>query len=517
MAQRKALPFEEKLKIIKEIEQGLKQVDAAKKYGLAQSTIATFMKKRKEIEDAVEGCKIDSRRKRFKTAVNDDVDKATLRWFHEMRQQNVPISGPMIAEKAREFAAKLGNKDFKASNGWIASFRERHGIAFKTISGEEKSAPVSDATFWKEKEKEKIENMYSPDDVYNADETGLFYQVMPDKTMAFKGENCKGGKKSKQRLSVLFCSNSTGTDKLRPLVIGKYAKPRCFKNIKSLPVDYTSNKRAWMTKEIFNNWLLELDKDMKKKKKKIALLVDNCTPHNHPPKLKNVSLFYFPPNCTSILQPLDLGIIKCFKGYYRKRIVQNVVFNLDNKVENPFAVDVKNACDWIASSWKSVKQSTIRNCWKKASFFEGNDTGIVEAAEVVDEEEECTTNLTSILNVFQKASNASFPCDANDFLNVDSDVLAFSGATDEDILDEIIQGDDSDEEETIDCAHSQNKTQISPENAIGLINTLQDYFSTLSNVSDEHLNSLDGLKSLCIEMSISSKNKQTKLTDYFSK
>nr|XP_042903372.1 tigger transposable element-derived protein 6-like [Parasteatoda tepidariorum] len=174
---------------------------------------ATFLKKRRDIEDAVEGSKIDSKRKRFKDAVNEDVDKATLRWFHEMRQQNVAISGPMIAEKARTFASLLGNNEIKASNGWITSFRKRHGIVFKTISGEEKSAPVNDVASWKQREKETIEKTYSPENVYNADETGLFYQLMPDKTMAFKGENCKGGKKSKQRLTVLLCANSTGIDK----------------------------------------------------------------------------------------------------------------------------------------------------------------------------------------------------------------------------------------------------------------------------------------------------------------
>ncbi|GBM80386.1 hypothetical protein AVEN_77638-1 [Araneus ventricosus] len=46
------LSFPDKLNIIKEIDDGVKQVDAAKKYGLAQSTIATFLKKRKQIEKA---------------------------------------------------------------------------------------------------------------------------------------------------------------------------------------------------------------------------------------------------------------------------------------------------------------------------------------------------------------------------------------------------------------------------------------------------------------------------------
>nr|XP_042907855.1 tigger transposable element-derived protein 6-like [Parasteatoda tepidariorum] len=265
---------------------------------------------------------------------------------------------------------------------------------------------------------------------------------------------------------------------------------------------------------------------MKRKKKKIALLVDNCTPHNNPPSLKNIKLFYFPPNCTSSLLPLDLGIIKCFKGYYRTtRLIQNVVYNLDNKLPNPYAVDVKNACDWISGGWNSLAQSTIQNCWKKASFFEEKNNGNAETelTEITDEEEKCLAGLNSIVSDFQRSSNTSFLFNADEFFNLDNDVLVFSGASDEEILAEVIPeilaevipGDQSDEEEAAD--YSQNRTQISPENAILLINTLQDFVATFPNVTDVHLNSLDGLKSMSMEMAIASKNNQTKLTDYFSK
>jgi hypothetical protein len=43
----------------------------------------------------------------------------------------------------------------------------------------------------------------------------------------------------------------TGTDKKRFFVIGKSQTPRCFKNVKKLPVEYAANKKAWMTSDIF--------------------------------------------------------------------------------------------------------------------------------------------------------------------------------------------------------------------------------------------------------------------------
>ncbi|XP_053377288.1 uncharacterized protein LOC123545424 [Mercenaria mercenaria] len=58
-------------------------------------------------------------------------------------------------------------------------------------------------------------------DIYNADETGLFFKLTPDKTLEFKNVKCVGGKRSKERITVLVCANMTGEDKVPLFVIGK--------------------------------------------------------------------------------------------------------------------------------------------------------------------------------------------------------------------------------------------------------------------------------------------------------
>ncbi len=106
-------------------------------------------------------------------------------------------------------------------------------------------------------------------DIYNCDETGLFYRTLPDRTLATKGKACKGGKLSKERITVMLCC-SAGGDKLQPFVIGKAQKPRCFKNIdvKKLPVVWKANRRAWMTNELFIAWVTDLNKTMKRQNRK---------------------------------------------------------------------------------------------------------------------------------------------------------------------------------------------------------------------------------------------------------
>ena len=120
---------------------------------------------------------------------------------------------------------------------------------------------------------------YEPRDVYNADEMGLLFNVLPDRSLAHKGESCHGGKHSKDRLIVLLCINSDGSDKQVPIVIGKSPNPRCFKNVKKLPTKYQVNGKAWMMTEIFCSFLHSLDAQMGAQDRQIILFVGNCAAH----------------------------------------------------------------------------------------------------------------------------------------------------------------------------------------------------------------------------------------------
>ena len=119
--------------------------------------------------------------------------------------------------------------NFKASNGWLERFKGRHNISSAVISGEKGCVDGIVVDDWKERLPELISG-YKPDDIYNMDETGLFYRAVPDRTLAIKGQECTGGKKAKERITLALCVSMTGEFE-RPLVIGRAAKPRCFKHL----------------------------------------------------------------------------------------------------------------------------------------------------------------------------------------------------------------------------------------------------------------------------------------------
>lgn len=131
----------------------------------------------------------------------------------------------------------------------------------------------------------------------------------------------------------MCAANMDGSEKLPLLVIGKSKKPRCFKNVKSLPVTYESNGKAWMTSVLFEKWITDLDQKFANEGRKVLMFLDNCSAHPKAvqEKLKAIELKFFPPNTTSVLQPMDLGIIKNLKHYYRRTLVKQRLIEMENE------------------------------------------------------------------------------------------------------------------------------------------------------------------------------------------
>jgi len=110
--------------------------------------------------------------------------------------------------------------------------------------GESPAVNMTEVKKWKTEILEPLLMKYPKEDVFNLDETGLFYRLMTDQTLSFKGEKCSGGRLSKERLTVALCANMSGTEKMEPIIISKYGRPRCFKNVTNLPCVYKFNKKA---------------------------------------------------------------------------------------------------------------------------------------------------------------------------------------------------------------------------------------------------------------------------------
>lgn len=169
----------------------------------------------------------------------------------------------------------------------MESFRKRHQLVFNEHCGESSEVNSETIEEWVAKLPSIIEG-YEPENITNSDETGLFFCALLKKSLCVKGEKCSGGKLCKKRLTVFLCGFVSG-EMEKALVIGKAAKPRCFRNmdIQKLPVEWRSDKKAWMTSQIMEEWLTAFNGRMKVQNRHVLLFSDNatCQPHI---KLSNV-------------------------------------------------------------------------------------------------------------------------------------------------------------------------------------------------------------------------------------
>ena len=85
-------------------------------------------------------------------------------------------------------------------------------------------------------------------------------RLEPDRTLTTK--HLAEHKVNKERLSIALCVNADGSHKFKPLIIGKYERPRCFKNVRihSMPMMYCNNAKAWMITSLFQEWIREFDR-----------------------------------------------------------------------------------------------------------------------------------------------------------------------------------------------------------------------------------------------------------------
>lgn len=103
---------------------------------------------------------------------------------------------------------------------------------------------------------------------------------------------------------------------------------------------------------------------MLRKKRKIAVIVDNCPAHQKIAGLKAVELVFLPPNTTSKTQPMDHGIILNLKVHYRKRVLLKFIKSIDRD-ETP-NINVLDALHLLSQALNCVTSSTVSNCFGHA-------------------------------------------------------------------------------------------------------------------------------------------------------
>ncbi|XP_061493779.1 tigger transposable element-derived protein 1-like, partial [Rhineura floridana] len=392
---RQSITLDMKLKMIKLSEEGVSQAEIGRRLGFTRTTVNTVIKSKEKILAEVKSAMpVNTRTIRKRYSVVADMERLLIVLIDNQTSCQVPVSQAMTQSKAlslfNDLKAKKGEaaKDakFVASHGWFDRFKKRSNLHNIRVQGEAAAADTEAAeSYPRDLAKIIEEGGYSKEQIFNVDETGLFWKKMPARTFISREEKTMPGyKAAKDRMTLLLGGNASGTLKLKPMLIYHWQNPRALKNyIKTrLPVHWRSNRKAWVTAAIFEEWfdtcfVPEVKAYCKDNNIpfKILLLVDNAP--GHPRTLDelnpNIRVEFLPPNTTSLLQPMEQCVIATFKLNYLKRTFSKCIAAIDNEEETGQEVlkkfwksyDILDCIKTIRDAWNDIKETTMKGAWKK--------------------------------------------------------------------------------------------------------------------------------------------------------
>ncbi|KAH7929555.1 DDE-domain-containing protein [Leucogyrophana mollusca] len=329
-----------------------------------QSTLSRKLKARSELKDRVHANPNALSGKRARIVTRPDVEKALVLWVRHMEEKGETVNGPMLREKRKRFEDELNvpQNERLTGEGWLAPFCKAYKIKEFRRHGEAGSVDLN-AVARERARVQKILSTFPSKDRWNFDESSLFAFAPPDRGLATK--QMSGKKKDKFRITLAFAVNADGSERMPVFYIGRSKKPRCFgnKTPQARGFYYRNNKKAWMTSELFEEWIKLFDMKMGAEKRFVCLLIDNFSGHNISYEPRHVQLEFFEPNLTSFVQPLDAGIIRCFKAHYRRAFCNRAI-DLDEAGERDiYKINILEAMLMAKEAWDAVEPSTIKHCW----------------------------------------------------------------------------------------------------------------------------------------------------------
>jgi hypothetical protein len=271
------------------------------------------------------------------------------------------VSGETLATAARTIWHQMplyggqGQSVPTFSHGWLARFKQRYKM-YKQYG---------DATTVDLKALQNMSNSYKEDDIYNMDETSLFWKRTP-------AAQCLPVERSK--ITIVACTSASGKDRLPLWAIGRSKDIRSLDdiNLKALGVRWRSNDNSWMTGSITEEWLHAFYEHVGDRN--VLLVLDNFSAHiqglAEAPPPTNIRVQFVPGNSSTIIQPLDKGLLEQFKVYYRLRWLAFMV-DCYAKDEDPRKmVNVRYALKWASRAWThDLSSETIRGFFYESAIL----------------------------------------------------------------------------------------------------------------------------------------------------
>ena len=276
-----------------------------------------------------------------------------------------------------------------------------------------------------------------------------------------------------------------------------------------------------MLSKLFEEWVKELDRNFGSKKRKIALIIDNCPAHPDVPALEWAELIFLPPNTTSVTQPMDQGVIRGLKVKYRSLAVKKQITALEKGSQLPkFSILI--AMPMLTNAYKSsIPNGTFTNCFKKSGISEVSTERALNDDDdrfaSLDVEEDIMEDLENDLEVMKEKFNMNFELTAEELVDIAFEISVTGAVSDADIIAEVTgRPHDADDEEDSDNEEQPAECLTKPSfnDVMNSITILEDY-SLFSNFGEDLMKALKEVNR-AINLDRLFNKKQSNIEDFFN-
>ena len=238
----------------------------------------------------------------------------------------------------------------------------------------------------------------------------------------------------------------------------------------------------------------------------VLYVCDNASSHQNK-EYSNIKFLMLPPNSTSVIQPLDQGIIMSVKRRYKKKLAERYLVSVENnKDANALLkqLDIVAAINMVHNAWKKTPSSIIENCFHKAGFKHFSMD-----PEPVPEE----PPFAPAPDVWNKVQRWMGDVQFDEFAASEPEASTTQPMMGEEIIDLVHTENDAQEEESEDEEEETPPAKIikNASEFLAIIDQ-QKAFLKKHNLPVKHVKQLE---TLIIGQQISMCNKQKEVTDYF--
>lgn len=356
MPQRKGITLEVKKNIIQDVENGQSYDYILKKYSLKhKSNIVSILKSKERYLEALKSSNA-SLRKTTKKPKYETIDRGLNNFLMNSLARGESVNNATLLEKAAQIAQENGIVEFKKSHGFLDKFKKRNNMFFQATATES-TGPTAAAVLldenWITVKLHDLIQLVDPRNVYNLDELGLFWRLTPDKYAdANPDPVCKLGEHANERFTVLIGANMDGSHKLPLAVVGNR------ENFRLRSVKYYPSATSWLSVDIFNKYLADLNEILYADGRNVLLFVDGCSPHSQSRFYSNITVHFLPSETISKLQPMDAGVKRVFKGAFRLKMVAKGM-----------SISQQQAVEMALSSWSELDAQIIVHSFRVCGFY----------------------------------------------------------------------------------------------------------------------------------------------------